>query len=45
MPRSALQFVDVDYCVRLSEMPSLLNRLASNEPEDGGDRSPSSLEA
>ena len=45
MPRSALQFVDVDYCVRLSEMPSLPNRLASNEPEDGGDRSPSSLEA
>lgn len=31
MPRSALQHVSVDHCVRLSDMASLLNRLATTE--------------
>jgi two-component system chemotaxis response regulator CheB len=33
MPRNALQHVNVDHCVRLSDMASLLNRLATTETE------------
>lgn len=35
MPRSALRYVDVDYCVPLNEMAPLLVRLASETAEEG----------
>jgi two-component system chemotaxis response regulator CheB len=36
MPRSALRHVSIDHCVRLSDMSSLLNRLATTEAEAAG---------
>lgn len=33
MPQSALQYVNVDHCVRLSDMASVLNRLAATEAD------------
>jgi two-component system chemotaxis response regulator CheB len=33
MPRSALQYVNVDHCICLGDMASLLNRLATVEAE------------
>ena len=31
MPRSALRLVDVDYCVRLSDMATLLRELVADK--------------
>jgi two-component system chemotaxis response regulator CheB len=36
MPRTALKYVRVDYCVRLNEMPDLLNQLARQPAGEGG---------
>lgn len=36
MPRSALRHVEVDHCVELAEMPSLLTALAGSAPEVAG---------
>jgi two-component system chemotaxis response regulator CheB len=44
MPRSALQHVNVDHCVRLSDMAPLLNRLATTGAEAVGVPGPRSLD-
>jgi two-component system, chemotaxis family, protein-glutamate methylesterase/glutaminase len=38
MPKSAMQYVDVDYCVPIAEIPPLIVRLSQTEPDEGGRR-------
>ena len=45
MPCSALRHVNVDHCVRVSDMASLLNRLATTEAKAAGAPGRRSLEA